>query len=162
MIPKIKERKRKRKQRAIKKSNQKRRKDNKTLSQKSEKGIEKKNLTKGNKRKELKIKVLTHELLASTLSYLMLVPWRYTNPSNLSSRTHPMSSLVVHPMSSLVVLCLSSYYWFVLLPHYELVPPRDSVACPNHLKRYCMSFSSTCATPSLSRMSSFWTQSLLM
>jgi hypothetical protein len=29
-------------------------------------------LTKGNKRKEPKIKVLAHELLASTLSYLML------------------------------------------------------------------------------------------
>jgi hypothetical protein len=31
-------------------------------------------------------------------------------------------------MSSLVVLCLSSYYRFVLLPHYELVPLRASVA----------------------------------
>jgi hypothetical protein len=31
-------------------------------------------------------------------------------------------------MSSLVVICLSSYYRFVLLPHYELVPPRASVA----------------------------------
>jgi hypothetical protein len=31
-------------------------------------------------------------------------------------------------MSSLVVICLSSYYQFVLLPHYELVPPRASVA----------------------------------
>jgi hypothetical protein len=59
----------------IKKSNKKRRKDNKTLSQKSEKGAGKKNLTKGNKRTELKIKVLAHELLASTLSYLMLAPW---------------------------------------------------------------------------------------
>jgi hypothetical protein len=52
----------------------KRRKDNKTLSQKSEKGQEK-NLTKDNKRKEPKIKVLAHELLTSTLSYLMLAPW---------------------------------------------------------------------------------------
>jgi hypothetical protein len=26
-------------------------------------------------------------------------------------------------MSSLVVLCLPSHYWFVLLPHYNLVPP---------------------------------------
>jgi hypothetical protein len=34
-----------------------------------------KNLTKGNKRTEPQIKVLTHELLASTLSYLMLAPW---------------------------------------------------------------------------------------
>jgi hypothetical protein len=31
-------------------------------------------------------------------------------------------------MSSLVVLCLSSYYWFVLLPYYELVHPWASVA----------------------------------
>jgi hypothetical protein len=31
-------------------------------------------------------------------------------------------------MSSLVVLCLSSYYRFILLSHYELVPPRASVA----------------------------------
>jgi hypothetical protein len=31
-------------------------------------------------------------------------------------------------MSSLIVICLSSYYWFVLLPHYELVPPRAFVA----------------------------------
>jgi hypothetical protein len=31
-------------------------------------------------------------------------------------------------MSSLVVLYLSSYYRFVLLPHYEFVPLRASVA----------------------------------
>jgi hypothetical protein len=31
-------------------------------------------------------------------------------------------------MSSLVVICHSSYYRFVLLPHYELVPPWASVA----------------------------------
>jgi hypothetical protein len=57
----------------IKKSNQKRRNDNKTQSQKAKKGREK-NLTKGNKRKEPKIKFLAHELLASTLSYLMPAP----------------------------------------------------------------------------------------
>jgi hypothetical protein len=34
-----------------------------------------KKVTKGNKRKKPKIKVLAHELLASTLSYLMLAPW---------------------------------------------------------------------------------------
>jgi hypothetical protein len=45
-----------------------------------------KNLTKGNKRKESKINVLAHELLASTLSYLMLAPWWYTNPSNTPLR----------------------------------------------------------------------------
>jgi hypothetical protein len=32
-------------------------------------------MTKDNKRKEPKIKVLTYELLAFTLSYLMLIPW---------------------------------------------------------------------------------------
>jgi hypothetical protein len=60
--------------RVIKKPNQKSRKDNKTLSQKSEKWAGK-NLTKGNKRKESKINVLTHKLLASTLFFLMLAPW---------------------------------------------------------------------------------------
>jgi hypothetical protein len=54
------ERKRRGKQRAIKKPNQKRRKDNKTLSQKSEKGVGKKNLTKCNKMTKPKIKVLPH------------------------------------------------------------------------------------------------------
>jgi hypothetical protein len=48
--------KRRGKQRSIK-----RRKDNKTLSQKSEKGAGEKNLTKDNKRTEPKIKVLAHE-----------------------------------------------------------------------------------------------------
>jgi hypothetical protein len=47
------------------------RKYNKTLSQKSEKRAGK-NLRNDNKRKEPKIKVLAYELLASTLSYLML------------------------------------------------------------------------------------------
>jgi hypothetical protein len=32
-------------------------------------------LTKGNKRKKLKIKILAHELLAFTLSYLMIAHW---------------------------------------------------------------------------------------
>jgi hypothetical protein len=34
-----------------------------------------KNMTKDNKRKEPKIKVPTYELLASTLSYIMLALW---------------------------------------------------------------------------------------
>jgi hypothetical protein len=75
------ERKRRYKTRAKKKGKQrviknqiKKRKDNKTLSKKYEKGAEK-NLTKCNKRTEPEIKVLAHELLASTLSYLMLAPW---------------------------------------------------------------------------------------
>jgi hypothetical protein len=66
--------KRMRKTKGDKKSNKKIRKDNKTLSQKSKKG-QKKNLTKNNTRKEPKIKVLPHELLSFTLSYLMLAPW---------------------------------------------------------------------------------------
>jgi hypothetical protein len=44
------------------------------LSQKSEKGQMKK-LDKYNKKKELNINVLTYELLAFSLSYLMLVYW---------------------------------------------------------------------------------------
>jgi hypothetical protein len=62
--------KRREKQRVIKKSNKKR-KDNKMLSQKNKKG-QGKNLTKGNKKKDLKINVVTYELLTSILSYLML------------------------------------------------------------------------------------------
>jgi hypothetical protein len=37
------------------------------------------------KEEEPKIKVLAYELLPSTFSYLMLTPWYYSNPSNLSS-----------------------------------------------------------------------------
>jgi hypothetical protein len=68
------ERKTRRKTNDDKKPNRKRRKDNKTLSQKTKKGrkkLDKKTI----KEKEPKIKVLAHELLASTLFYLMLVPW---------------------------------------------------------------------------------------
>jgi hypothetical protein len=79
----------------------------------------KKTLTEDNKKKKPKIKILAYELLASTLSYLMLAPWWYTNPSNPSSRTPPMSSLIV--------LCFSSHYRIVLLPHYESVSPPASV-----------------------------------
>jgi hypothetical protein len=59
----------------IKKPNKKRRTKNKTLRQKNKKKGQEKNLTKGNKRTELKIKILAHELLAFTLSYLMLALW---------------------------------------------------------------------------------------
>jgi hypothetical protein len=44
------------------------------LSQKNEKGVEK-NLTKDNKKNELNIKILAHELLSYTLSYPMLAHW---------------------------------------------------------------------------------------
>jgi hypothetical protein len=57
-----------------KKSNQKRRKNNTTLSQKSEKG-QKKFDKNAIKMKKAKIKILTHELLVFTLSYLKLVTW---------------------------------------------------------------------------------------
>jgi hypothetical protein len=55
-----------------KKLNKKGEKNNKTLSQKIKMGV--KNLIKDNKKKKPKINVLTHELLAFTLSYLMLAP----------------------------------------------------------------------------------------
>jgi hypothetical protein len=70
-------------------------------------------LTKGNKRKErTKDQVLAHELLASTLSYLMPAPWRYTNPANLSSWTPPMSSLV--SSASLLITAVSPEMLFLL------------------------------------------------
>jgi hypothetical protein len=53
------------------------------------------------KKKELKIMILTHKLVAFILSYLILAPG-YTNPSNLSSQTPPISSLII--------FCLSSHY----------------------------------------------------
>jgi hypothetical protein len=52
----------------------KRRKDNKMLRKKSEKGRGKKLRQKTIKKNEPNIKVPAHELLASTLSYLMLTP----------------------------------------------------------------------------------------
>jgi adenylate kinase len=51
------------------------RKDNKMLSQKKAKMVLASTLTEDNKKKESKINVPTHELLASTHSYLMLTPW---------------------------------------------------------------------------------------
>jgi hypothetical protein len=113
----------------------------------------KKTWQKGNKKEEIKDQVLAQELLASTLSYLMLAPWWYTNHLNLSLWTPPMSNLVV--------LYLSSHYWFIL-PLQISASAGLRWICPNHLKQCCMSFSSTGATPSLSRMSSFWTRSLLL
>jgi hypothetical protein len=58
----------------IKNKIKKREKGNKTLSQKK-KGWDFFFDKKAIKEKEPKIKVLKHELLASTLSYLMLAPW---------------------------------------------------------------------------------------
>jgi hypothetical protein len=61
------------KPRAIKNQIKKRRKGNKTLSQKNEKGRKKNFDKKAIKKKELKVQA--HELLASTLCYLMLAHW---------------------------------------------------------------------------------------
>jgi hypothetical protein len=69
-----KRRAKKEKTKGDKKPNRKRRKDNRTLSQKSVKGGEKVD-KKARKKNESKIKVLAHELLAFTFSYLMLAPW---------------------------------------------------------------------------------------
>jgi hypothetical protein len=54
------------------------------------------------------------------------------------------------------------------LPDRFIIPLRTGAfaglrwICPNHLKRCCTSFSSTGVTPSLSRMTSFRTRSLLV
>jgi hypothetical protein len=110
-------------------------------------------LTKGNKRKEPNIKILIHELLASTLSY--------------------SSSLVIH-QNFKYLFTNSSHIKFgrslplFLLPVRLITPLRIGAfaglrcICPNHLKRCCTSFSSTGVTPSLSRMSSFRIRSLLV
>jgi hypothetical protein len=58
--------KNKEKTKGDKKPNKERKKDNKMLSQKSEKEQEQ-NLTKDDKRKELKFKILSHKLLASNI-----------------------------------------------------------------------------------------------
>jgi hypothetical protein len=124
------------------------------LSQKNEKVTGKKNLTKGNKRTEPKIKILTHELLASTLL------------SNASSLVIHQSFKSLFTDSSHVKF--GRHLSFLLLPVRLITPLQIGASaglrciCPNHLKRCCMSFSSTGATPSLSRMSSFRIRSLLV
>jgi hypothetical protein len=122
------------------------------LSQKSEKGHGK-NLIKDNKKKEPKINILTYELLAFILLF-------------------NASSLVLH--QSFKSLFMNFYVKFgrllllFLLLVYLITPLRIGAfvglccICQNHLKRCCTSFSSTGVTPSLSRMSSFWTRSLLV
>jgi hypothetical protein len=67
------------------------------------------------KEEEPKINFLTHKLLASTLSYLMLTSWWYSNHSNLFLR--------IALMLSLIFLYISFYYQFDLLPHHEPVTP---------------------------------------
>jgi hypothetical protein len=126
----------------------------KTLSQRNKKGAGKKNLTKDNKRKEPKIKILAHELLASTLSYLMLAHLIHQFFKSLFTDSSHVKFGRPFPL--------------FLLPVCLITPLRiDASAglcciCPNRLKRCCTSFSSIGATPSLSRMSSFRTRSLLV
>jgi hypothetical protein len=52
----------------------------------------------------------------------MLAPFWYSNLSNLSSRTPPISSLVF------LSLNLSSHYQSVLLPHYEPMTISNNIA----------------------------------
>jgi hypothetical protein len=83
------------------------------------------------------------------------------------------SSLMIHQSYKFLFMD-SSYVKFgrhlplFLLPVRLITPLRIGASadlrciCPNHLKRCCTSFSSTDVTPSLSRMSSFRTRSLLV
>jgi hypothetical protein len=105
------------------------------------------------KEKESKIKVLAHELLSSTLSYLMLAPCdtpilqislHGLLPCQVWSST--LFSLLVRLITLLQTGAAASLRWI----------------CLNHLKRCCTSFSSTGATPSPSRMPSFRNRSLLV
>jgi hypothetical protein len=111
-------------------------------------------LTKGNMRKEPKIKVLAHELLASTLlsnvsSFVIHQSFKslFTDSSHVKfgHRLH-LFSLPVRLITPLQIGASVSLHWI----------------CPNYLKRCYTGFSSTGATPSLSCMSSFWTRSLLV
>jgi hypothetical protein len=106
------------------------------------------------KKTEPKITVLIHELLSFTLYYLMLAPWWYqsfkslfTDSSHAKFDHHlPLFSLPARLITPLQIGASVGIRWI----------------CPNHLKRYCTSLSSTDATPSLSCMSSFWTRFLLV
>jgi hypothetical protein len=140
------------KKKGKRKGNKKRRKCNKKLKHKHvNKKKEKNQHKKVIKEKEPKIKVPTHELLTSTLSYLMLTPCWYPNPSNLSSRT-PF-------MLSLVFLCLSSHYMPDLLPRYESVHLGSSV---RYVQTISNNVAHTSAIANLSSMSSFRTRFLLV
>jgi hypothetical protein len=103
-----------------------------------------KKLIKDNKKKKPKINVLTHELLAFTLSYLILAPCWYINHSNLSFRTPPMSSLIV--------MYIFFYYRFVLLPHYKLVPLQASVGYVQTILNYIVRASAQPVLPVVSHV----------
>jgi hypothetical protein len=111
-------------------------------------------LIKNNKRKEPKIKILSHKLLAFTLSYLMLAPWLHQFFKSLFTDSSHVKfgrslSLFLLPVCLITLLQISASADLRCI-------------CPNHLKRYCTSFFSIGATPNLSRMSSFQTRSLFV
>jgi hypothetical protein len=93
--------------------------------------------------------------------------------SNFHSVLSNASFLVIHQSFKSLFTDSSHVMFGRLLPLFSLpdcliTPLRTDASaglrwiCPNHLKRCCTSFSSTGAIPSLSRMSSFWTRSLLV
>jgi hypothetical protein len=55
-------------------------------------------------------------------------------------------------MSSLGVLCLSSHYRFVLLPHYEPVPPRASIGYDQTISSDVARASPRLVSPLISRV----------
>jgi hypothetical protein len=141
------------KQRAIKNQIEKKINGNKTLSEKG--SIKGKNFDKKTiKEKEPNVKVLSHELLASTLL------------SNASSLVILQSFKSLFTVSSHVKfglpLSLLSLPVRLITPLRTDAPAGLHWICPNYLKRCCTSFSSTGITPNLSHMSSFRTQSLLV
>jgi hypothetical protein len=124
------------------------------LSQKSEKGREK-TWQKGNKREGTKDQgsgrciASFHSLLSNARSMVI----HQSLKSLFTDSSHdkfglplPLFSISVHLITPLWISASVGLHWI----------------CPNHLKRCCKSFSSTGASPSLSCMSSFRTQSLLV
>jgi hypothetical protein len=55
-------------------------------------------------------------------------------------------------MSNLVFFCLSSRYWFTVLPHFELVPPRASIAYVKTISNDIVQASSQLVPPQISRV----------
>jgi hypothetical protein len=113
------------KQRAIKNQIEKRRKGNKTLSQKSEKGRKKLD-KKAIKKKEPKIKVLTHELSALTLSYLMLAHTPF-----LQISLHRLLPCQVWSSYVSLLIIGSSYYpitnWCLRRPPLDMSKPSQAM-----------------------------------
>jgi hypothetical protein len=147
------EQKRSGKTKGDKKPNWKRRKSNKTLSQKSEKGQEK-TLTKRQWKERTKYQdsdtwiASFHSLLSNASSLVIHQSFKhlFTDFFHVKfGRPLPLFTLPVRLITSLWIGASVDLCW----------------TCLNYLKRCCMSFSSTGATPSLPRMSLFWTRSLV-